>query len=121
MFIGAAKKRVRLFCLLAGGGDQGERKRPLEKSISPHGQKPDLLTVPHVVSRNSMRYEYTDAVTEGVRDAIRIAPGETEREAFSSLALSPYRNSGKRLWRRPDVFPVFCVERNVERQNSSIT
>lgn len=51
-----------------------------------------------------MRYEYTEAVREGVRTILRLAPGGAARDAFASLALTPYRDSGKRLRRWPTVF-----------------
>ena len=35
---------------------------------------------------------------------IRILPEGATREAFAALAMSPYRNSSKRLWRWPNVF-----------------
>ena len=35
---------------------------------------------------------------------MRILPDGSTREAFAAIAMSPYRNSSKRLWRWPNVF-----------------
>lgn len=50
-----------------------------------------------------MFYECTEAGREGVRTILRIRLDGSTREAFAPLALTPYRNSSKRLRRWPNV------------------
>ena len=57
-----------------------------------------------VESWNRICYEYTEAVREGVRVILRALPEGCTRDAFTAYALSPYRNSTKRMWRWPNVF-----------------
>ena len=51
-----------------------------------------------------MCYEYTGVIREGARAMVRLLPDGASRDAFVLLALSPFKNSRKRLWRWPDVF-----------------
>ena len=106
-FANAVKKHIRLFSLLYGNEHARERKRALEKLMWPHDQKHELFAVSLlVISWNRIRYEYIDAIRGGVRAMIRLLPEGATRGSFVSFALSPYRDSGKRLWRRPNVFSL---------------
>ena len=98
-FVGAVKQQIKLYCLLFGEEHKRERKKALKHLIWLHDQKPELFTVAFLVeSWNRICYEYTEAVREGVRVILRALPEGCTRDAFTAYALSPYRNSTKRMW-----------------------
>ena len=104
-FINAVKQNTRFFRLLYGFDHGKERKGALRKLRRFHGRKPDLSTVAFLVNTwGRMCFEYTETIRGGVRTTMRILPEGATREAFAALAMSPYRNSSKRLWRWPNVF-----------------
>ena len=87
------------------GTQGGERREALRKLEHFHERKPDLFTAPFIVECwNRMWFEYTECVREGVRTLVRMLPEGTSREALATLALSPHRKTGARVWRWPNVF-----------------
>ena len=86
-FANAAKQRICLFGLLYGQEHVSERKRALKKLIWFHDQLPELFTVAFLVTAwNRFRYEYTEAIREGVHTLIRLLP-----EGRNGIPLLPSR------------------------------
>ena len=104
--ISPANQNILLFAILYGVEHKREMRQDLEKLIWRRERKPALFTAHFPVVRwNRLCYEYTETVREGVRTMIRLLPDGANRAAFVFSALSPFKNSRKRLWRRPDVLP----------------
>ena len=103
---GAAVKQEILLCTMMYGTEhKRERRKAIGELIRSHDRKPELSTVQFsVLVWNRLRYEYTEVIRDGDRAMIRLLPNGSSRDAFVSLALSPFENSRKRLWRWPDVF-----------------
>ena len=92
--------------MLYGAEHKRERWKALRELDLFRDRNPELLTVQFlVVCWGRMRYEYTETIREGVRTMIRVLPGGANRDAFASLALSPFNKTRQRLWRWKGVFP----------------
>ena len=104
-FISSEKQEAKLFCLLYGSEHKKGRTSALKHFEESHGEKPGLFTVTLLVEIwNRTWAEYGEAVREGIRALLRILPEGAGRDALVTLALSPYKGSRRRIWRRPNVF-----------------
>ena len=104
-FVSSAKQNIIVFGMLFGMAHSRERKRALKNLIWFHYQKPELFTANCLLGRwSKLRYEYTDAAREGVRNMIRMLPDGSNRGTFATLALGPCHNSKKSIRRWHNVF-----------------
>ena len=104
-FISSAKQQITLYCMLYGWEHKDERRGALKQLDQFQERKPDLPTVPFLVSRwGRLRYEYTESIREGVRTLIMMLPKGAGRDALVMLALSPRKKTNKRARRRSNVF-----------------
>ena len=106
-FATSAKQQIKLFGLFYGREHKKERLKALKIIIRLHDEKPDLFTVGFLVKTwNRMWAEYGEAIREGIRSLLRILPEGADRNSLVTLALSPYKGSKKRIWRRPNIFDL---------------
>ena len=69
-------------------------------------KSPNYLRIPFLSFRRAESVTNTRRRSEKGSDQRYAFSDGTTRESFGALAVSPYRDSGKRLWRWPNVFSV---------------
>ena len=104
-FVSSAKQKNTLYCLLYGWEHEEDRKGPLKQLKGFRERKPELFTIPFLVSCwNRLRFVFTESVRGGPRTLIRIPPTGDNKDSLVMLALLPHMRTQKRMRRWQNLF-----------------